>query len=61
MSIRKSTAKALRLRPGDGLVHEIANELVIEMRSFRSVKHDRPFRVFSEWNSEADAKGYAEL
>jgi len=52
---------ALRLQPGDELVYEIINQRVILTKAQRGTKTDDPFRTFEEWNTEADAKAYADL
>lgn len=52
---------ALRLRPGDELIYEIAGQRVILSRARPVAEGDDPFRTFSEWNSEADRKAYAGL
>jgi antitoxin PrlF len=52
---------ALRLRPGDELLYEIAGQCVILTGARPVAEGDDPFRTFSEWNSEADRKAYAGL
>jgi len=52
---------ALRLEAGDELAYEIVDERVILTKAKRGRKTDDPFRTFSEWSSEADAKAYAKL
>ncbi|MBK8742790.1 MAG: type II toxin-antitoxin system PrlF family antitoxin [Betaproteobacteria bacterium] len=52
---------ALRLQPGDELTYEIDDQRVIIRKASRGGKMDDPFRTFSEWNSEADAKAYGKL
>ena len=52
---------ALHLEPGDELVYEIADQRVILTKARPGGRIDDPFRTFHEWNSEADAKAYAEL
>ena len=52
---------ALDLHPGDELCYEIEGGRVIlgKLRSGRST--DDPFRAFTEWDSEADRRAYADL
>ena len=51
---------ALRLGPGDQLAYTIEGERVILTKSTK-LPTDDPFAAFSEWSSEADREGYAEL
>ncbi len=59
-TIPQPVRTALRLQPGDELVYQIEDQQVI-LRKAGSGKTDDPFRTFSEWNSEADTKGYGAL
>ncbi len=52
---------ALRLKPGDELIYQIDEGRVILTKAGRGSKTDDPFRTFSEWDSEADTKGYGKL
>ena len=52
---------ALRLREGDELVYEIVGERVILSRAQQVRGSDDPFRLFSEWDSDADRKAYCRL
>lgn len=52
---------ALRLREGDELLYEIIGEQVVLKRVERKKSVDDPFRTFSEWSSDADAKAYGGL
>lgn len=52
---------ALGLEPGDEIVYEIDGERVILTRVRPGTATDDPFRTFKEWETEADAKAYAEL
>jgi antitoxin PrlF len=60
-TIPQPVRAALRLKPGDELVYEIVDERVILTKAHRGAKTDDPFRTFEEWNTEADAKAYADL
>lgn len=60
-TIPKPVRAALRLQPGDALVYQIADRRVILTKGGRGDKIDVRFCAFSEWDSEADMKGYAEL
>ena len=51
---------ALRLGSGDELLYAIEGERVILTKADRSFVDD-PFVTFSEWSSESDREGYAEL
>jgi antitoxin PrlF len=51
---------ALRLMPGDELVYAIDGDRVILAKAAKAPAED-PFATFSEWSSQADCEGYAEL
>jgi antitoxin PrlF len=51
---------ALRLAPGDKLACAIDGERVIVTKAEKAAADD-PFAAFSEWSSEADRVGYADL
>jgi antitoxin PrlF len=51
---------ALRLAEGDELVYTIDGDRVVLTKASREMKDD-PFATFSEWSSEADRIGYADL
>lgn len=51
---------ALRLGPGDELAYAIERERVILTKAAKAPADD-PFATFSEWSSEADREGYADL
>ena len=51
---------ALRLSPGDELIYTIEGNRVVLTRATRDLIDD-PFATFSEWSSEADTQGYANL
>lgn len=60
-TIPQPVRAALQLKPGDELVYEIVDQRVILTKAQDGSKTDDPFRTFEEWNTEADAKGYADL
>lgn len=60
-TIPQPVRAALHLEPGDELVYEITDGYVILTKARRVSRTDDPFRTFREWNSDADAKAYAEL
>lgn len=60
-TIPQSVRAALHLEPGDELMYEIDDQRVILTKARTGGKIDDPFRTFSEWSSEADAKAYAKL
>ena len=51
---------ALRLMAGDELAYTIETERVILTKASKAGADD-PFATFSEWSSEADSEGYADL
>jgi antitoxin PrlF len=60
-TIPQPVRSALGLSPGDELVYRIEDHRVILTKSSEGNRAEDPFRTFSEWASEADAKGYADL
>jgi antitoxin PrlF len=59
-TIPQPVRAALGVREGDELVYEITGDHVILSKRNVSAKDD-PFRTFSEWDSEADRRAYADL
>jgi antitoxin PrlF len=59
-TIPQPVRAALHLRVGDELVYQIEGERVILSKA-PPVPVDDPFATFSEWDSDADRAGYAEL
>jgi antitoxin PrlF len=51
---------ALRLKAGDELAYAIEGDRVILTKGEKAAAED-PFVTFSEWSSEADRVGYADL
>lgn len=51
---------ALHLGAGDELVYTIDGDRVVLAKAVREPVDD-PFTTFSEWASEADRQGYADL
>jgi antitoxin PrlF len=51
---------ALRLAGGDEIVYLIEGDRVVLSKASRGPSDD-PFATFSEWSSEADRVGYADL
>jgi antitoxin PrlF len=51
---------ALRLSPGDELAYIIEGDRVVLTKADK-VPADDPFATFSEWSTDADQRGYAEL
>ncbi len=60
-TIPQPVRTALQLQPGDEIVYEIVDDRVILTRARSRDRADDPFRAFSEWSSEADARAYAGL
>jgi antitoxin PrlF len=52
---------ALNLHEGDALGYELDGQRVILTKVQTDSAVDDPFRTFSEWSSDADAKAYADL
>ena len=59
-TIPQAVRNALQLREGDEIAYAIENGRVILSMS-APVPTDDPFATFSEWDSEADRRGYASL
>ena len=59
-TIPQAVRNALRLREGDELSYVIENGRVILTKASAEMMED-PFATFSEWDSEADRKAYADL
>jgi antitoxin PrlF len=59
-TIPQPVRAALHLRVGDEIAYQIEGERVILTRA-SPVPVDDPFATFTEWDSEADRAGYAEL
>jgi antitoxin PrlF len=55
----KEAREALGLKPGDSFAFVIDGEDIRVVRA--PAEGDDPFACFSEWASEADRKGYADL
>jgi antitoxin PrlF len=51
---------ALHLVEGDELIYTIDGDRVVLTKANREPLDD-PFATFSEWSSEADTRGYADL
>ena len=60
-TIPQPVRMALRLQPGDEILYEIIDQRVVLTKVQRETKMDDPFRTFEEWNTEADARAYADL
>ena len=59
-TIPQAVRDVLRLREGDELAYVIENGRVTLTKLSTETVED-PFATFSEWHSDADRKGYAEL
>jgi antitoxin PrlF len=60
-TIPQPVRSALNLKPGDELCYEIQGRRVILAKARRKRSGDDPFKTFSEWDSEADRRAYADL
>jgi antitoxin PrlF len=53
---------ALQLREGDEIAYVIENDrVVIRKAAMTALSAEDPFRVFDEWDSDADRKAYGKL
>ena len=59
-TIPQAVRTALHLNAGDELAYVIEGERVLLAKASREPTDD-PFRTFSEWDSPADNKAYADL
>lgn len=59
-TIPQAVRTALHLKAGDELAYVIDGERVLLAKASREPADD-PFRTFSEWDSPADTKAYADL
>ena len=61
-TIPQPVRSALHLREGDEIAYQIDGDRVVLTKARApSLAADDPFATFSEWNSPADAKGYADF
>lgn len=60
-TIPQAVRNALNLKPGDELAYQIEDGRVVLMRAEVTQQADDPFVTFSEWDSEADRRAYANL
>jgi len=60
-TLPRSVRTALRLGPGDVVAYHVEGDRAILTKSGPSFVVEDPFATFSEWASEADRKGYANL
>ncbi len=59
-TIPQPVRNALRLREGDEIAYAIEGDRVVISKAPTTVKED-PFGTFTEWDSEADRRAYADL
>lgn len=59
-TLPRAVRSALGVGPGDDLVYKIEGDVVTLSRAATGVVED-PFTTFTEWDSEADHRAYAEL
>ena len=60
-TIPRPVRVALGLDPGDEIVYAIDGARVVLTKARPGAASDDPFRTFREWETEADAKAYADL
>jgi antitoxin PrlF len=59
-TIPQAVRNALKLREGDEIAYVIENGRVVITRANADMADD-PFGAYSEWDSEADRRAYADL
>jgi antitoxin PrlF len=59
-TIPQAVRTALHLKAGDELAYIIDGDRVVLAKASRELADD-PFHTFSEWDSPADTKAYADL
>ena len=59
-TIPQAVRAALGVQAGDELAHVIQDGAVL-LRRHAAATVDNPFALFSEWDSQEDAKAYASL
>jgi len=59
-TIPQAVRTALHLKEGDVLAYRIDNGEVV-LTKVDPARTDDPFKVFHEWDSEADRRAYAKL
>ena len=59
-TIPQPVRAALHLKEGDEIAYVIQGETVVLTRAAKDQVED-PFGTFTEWDSEADRRAYAEL
>jgi antitoxin PrlF len=59
-TIPQPVRTALHLRPGDELAYKIEGDQIILSKAEVETA-DNPFATFTEWDSQADRKAYADL
>ncbi|WP_448204084.1 AbrB/MazE/SpoVT family DNA-binding domain-containing protein [Azospirillum sp. sgz302134] len=60
-TIPQPVRTALGLHEGDEIAYSIEDGRVILTRAARVEAVDDPFHTFTEWDSEADRRAYADL
>ena len=59
-TIPQPVRSALRLREGDEIAYAIEGDRVVISKAPTAMTED-PFGTFTEWDSEADRRAYADL
>ena len=60
-TIPQPVRTALGLREGDELAYQIDGDRVVLTKARLAGFAEDPFATFSEWDSDADREGYADL
>ncbi len=59
-TLPRAVRSALGVGPGDDLAYKIEGDIITLRRAVTGVAED-PFATFTEWDSEADRRAYADL
>jgi antitoxin PrlF len=60
-TIPQAVRSALGLREGDEVAYQIEGDRVVLSKARPPGFAEDPFAAFSEWNTDADREGYADL
>lgn len=60
-TIPEPVRDALHLEEGDEIAYLIEGDRVVLTKVLHRERREDPFKTFSEWDSEADRRAYADL
>lgn len=60
-TIPQPVRDVLHLKEGDEIAYLIEGDRVVLIKAPRRERREDPFKTFSEWDSEADRRAYADL